>query len=162
MYMGIPAGKYDIELIKRTKKLLKTYEGNFNLTLLMNCLLSLIVLPQQYNARIRKLPFMNDELNEIAEIQFVLNSTGFFFDRRNFNNDLKNLLNRIRNGIAHQRIEAISENNKWKGIIIEDYDMAGNLGLHLELTTAELRRFSFYIADNYLREVGSPVDVSPA
>ena len=72
------------------------------------------------------------------------------------NNDLKNLLNRIRNGIAHQRIEAISEENKWKGVIIEDYDRNDNIGLHLELKTSELRKFAFFIADKYLEEVKKP------
>jgi len=121
----------------------------------MNCLLSLIVLPQQHNSRVRKLSFMNEDLIQIAEIQFILNSKNFFFDPRTFNNDLKNLLNRIRNGISNQRIEAVSKNEKWKGVIIEDYDRQNNLGLHLELTTAELRKFAFYIADKYLGEIKS-------
>lgn len=151
--MGIPNGKYDIELIRRTKELIQSYNGKYNLTLLMNGILSLIVLPQQHNSRIRKLKFMNQNLDEIPDIEFVLNSSNFLFDPRNFNQDLKNLLNRIRNGIAHQRIEAISEGNKWKGVIIEDYDRNNNLGLHLELTTAELRRLSFYVADKYLKEL---------
>ena len=154
--MGIPEGKYDIELIKRTKKLIQNYNGKYNLTLLMNGILSLIVLPQQHNSRVRRLSFMNQELNGIEEIDYVLNSPNFYFDRRNFNNDLKNLLNRIRNGIAHQRIEAISKDNKWKGVIIEDYDRNNNLGLHLELKTSELRKFAFYIADRYLEEAKKP------
>jgi|SRR5690554_1863949 len=154
--MGIPEGKYDIELIKRTKNLIKDYKGKYNLTLLMNGILSLIVLPQQYNSRIRRLNFMNQDLNQIPDIDYILNSPNFHFDRRNFNNDLKNLLNRIRNGIAHQRIEAISEENKWKGVIIEDYDRNDNIGLHLELKTSELRKFAFFIADKYLEEVKKP------
>jgi hypothetical protein len=154
--MGIPRGKYDVELIKRTKDLIKTYKGKYTLTLLMNGLLSLIVLPQQHNSRVRRLNFMNKELGEIKEIQFVLKSDNFFFDRRNYHNDLKNLLNRIRNGIAHQRIETINDdNNKWKGVIIQDYDRHNNLGLHLELKTSELRRFAFYIADEYLKEINN-------
>ncbi len=77
-----------------------------------------------------------------------------FFNRRNFNNDLKNILTRIRNGISHQRIEAISENDQWKGVIIED-GMGNNIGLHLELTITEVRTLAFYIADKYLAEVGN-------
>lgn len=57
--MGIPNGKYDIELIRRTKELIQSYNGKYNLTLLMNGILSLIVLPHQHNARVRKLNFMN-------------------------------------------------------------------------------------------------------
>ena len=152
--MGIANGQYDVELIRRTKRLLETYNGTFNITLLMNSLLSLIVLPQQHNTRIRRLPFMNQDLNNIPEIAFILNSPNFVFDRRNFNNDLKNLLTRIRNGISHQRIEAISENNQWKGVIIED-GIGNNVGLHLELTILQVRTLAFYIADKYLEEVGN-------
>lgn len=150
--MGIVNGQYDLELIRRTKKLLETYNGTFNITLLMNSLLSLIVLPQQHNSRIRKLSFMNQNLSTIEEIAFILNSDNFHFDRRNFNDDLKNLLNRIRNGISHQRIEAISQNGEWVGIIIEDYDRVGNLGLHLELTIPQVRELVSYITDKYLEE----------
>ncbi|MDQ7961055.1 MULTISPECIES: HEPN family nuclease [Flavobacterium] len=158
--MGIANGKYDVELIKRTKKLIESYDGIFNITLLMNCILSLIVLPQQHNARIRRLGFMNNNLYDIPEIEFVLNSPNFQFDNRNYNNDLKNLLNRIRNGIAHQRIEAISQNSNWTGIIIEDYDRSGNVGLHLELTIVEIQTLAFYIADNYLNEISNIEEVN--
>ena len=58
----------------------------------------------------------------------------------------------MRNGIAHQRIESISEDNKWKGVIIQD-SHNGNIGLNLELKTSELRKFAFYIADEYLKEL---------
>ncbi len=150
--MGIPNGKYDIELIRRTKELIQSYNGKYNLTLLMNGILSLIVLPHQHNARVRKLNFMNKNLNDIPEIQFLLNSPNFHFDRRGKNNDLKNLLTRMRNGIAHQRIESISVDNKWKGVIIQD-SHNGNIGLNLELKTSELRKFAFYIADEYLKEL---------
>lgn len=153
--MGIPNGQYDVELIRRTKRLLETYHGTFNITLLMNSLLSLIVLPQQHNTRIRRLPFMNQELNNIPEIAFILNSPNFVFDRRNYNDDLKNLLTRIRNGISHQRIEAISEDGQWKGVIIED-GRGGNIGLHLELTIPEVRTLTLYIAEKYLQEVANP------
>ena len=151
--MEIPVGKYDVELIKRTKELIQSYKGQYNLTLLMNGILSLIVLPQQHNARLRRLNFMSREIQNIPEIKFVLNSPNYFFDPRNFHSDLKNLLNRVRNGIAHQRIESISENGKWKGVIIQDYDRNNKLGLNLELTTAELRKLAFYIADEYLKAI---------
>lgn len=159
--MGIPVGNYDIELIRRTKELIQTYDGIFNLTLLMNGILSLIVLPQQHNYRVRKLNFMNKDLNDIPEIQFVMNSPNFFFDPRHFHYDLKNLLNRIRNGIAHQRIETISDNGKWKGVVIQDYDKHNNLGLNLELKTSELRKLAFFIADEYLKEIKKPAGNKP-
>lgn len=151
---SIPKGKYNIELVKRTRELIETYNGIYKHTLLMNAILCLIVLPEQVNSiRKKKLKFMNLNLNEIAEIQFVLNSQNFFFDKGKSHYDLKNLLRRIRNGIAHQRIESISENDVWKGVIIQDFDRKDNLGLNMELKTAELRTLALFIADEYLKEI---------
>ena len=135
--MGIPNGKYDIELIRITKEPIRSYKSKCDLTLLMNGILSLIVLPHQHNARVRKLNFINKDLNNIPKIQFVLNSPNFHFYRRGKNNDSKNLLTRMRNGITHQRIKSISEDNKWNGMIIQDSNN-GNIGLNLELKTYEL------------------------
>jgi hypothetical protein len=152
--MGIQKGKYDVELVKRTKELIQEYDGKYNLTLLMNGLLSLIVLPQQHNTRVRKLKFMNQDLNDIPEIQFLLQSPNFHFNNRGYSNDLKNLLRRVRNGISHQRIETINKGGKWKGVIIQDLNGQNSIGLHLELKTSELRKFAFFIADEYLKEIG--------
>jgi len=154
--MGVPNGPFDIELITRTKQLLDTYKGYYTNTLLMNSLLSLIVLPQQYNARQRNLSFMNQDLTKIREIDFVLNSPRFLFDPRRHNNDLKNLMNRIRNGIAHQNIQVIGKNHEWATIIIEDKDKSGQVGLHLELTIEELKKLAIYIADEYTAAVQPP------
>lgn len=70
--MGVPNGPFDIELITRTKELISTYSGIYSNTLLMNSLLSLIVLPQQYNARYRNLTYMNKELSQIKELNFII------------------------------------------------------------------------------------------
>ena len=131
--MGIPKGKYDVELIRRTKELIQSYKGQYNLTLLMNGILSLIVLPQQHNARLRRLNFMNQEIQNIPEIQFVMNSPNYFFDPRNFHCDLKNLLNRIRNGITHQRIkqlikmvnDSLVANNSTEKLVVVGPSMGG-------------------------------------
>ena len=154
--MGVPNGPFDLELITRTKELISTYKGRYFNTLLMNSLLSLIVLPQQYNSRQRNLTFMNEELALIKQLDFILNSPNFHFDPRGYKNDLKNLLNRIRNGIAHQHIQVIGKNHKWDTIIIEDINKYGQVGLHLELSIKELKTLAFYIGDEYISAVQPP------
>jgi hypothetical protein len=151
--MGIHKGEYDIELIRRTKELIISYKGVYNLTLLMNALLSLVILPGEHNKE-RKLKFLNADLNDIKELKSLVGSNDFHFDRRGKNNDLKNLLSRIRNGIAHQRIETITTKGKWTGVIIQDIDpITQTVGLNLKLTTKQLREFALYIASKYLDEV---------
>src|SRR5882672_10772361 len=119
--MGIQKGYYDIELVRRTKELITDYKGTHNLTLLMNALLSLVVLPNERN-KIRNVKFLDIDINDVPEINQIITSPEFHFDRRRKGNNLKNLLGRIRNGIAHQRIETITEGGKWIGVVIQDID----------------------------------------
>ncbi len=155
--MGIEKGKYDVELIRRTRELVASYKGKFNLTLLMNSLLSLVVLPSEHNKR-RKLKFLDRRLEEIPEITYIFTSNNYYFAEHNGKRDLKGLLSRIRNGISHQHIDIINkiENGKlkWDGVKIQDIEpTTGTIKLNLELRTVELRRFSILIADSYLTEV---------
>ena len=43
--MEIKPTEFDIEFIERTQQLIMKYDGNTEFTLLINCLLGLIVLP---------------------------------------------------------------------------------------------------------------------
>ncbi len=165
--MGAPSKeKYDTEFIKRTQTLIKDYQhrnGVYTTTLLLNCLLGLIILPNEFKERKgRKFNFLNQEIQNIAEIQGIISKKGFLFNpttkkKGQYVSDkksLKNFLKKIRNGTAHQRIEPINENGKWKGIKIEDINDANNknLELKIELTIKELRDFAFFISTKYIEE----------
>ena len=45
---------FDVEFILRTKKIISDYKGKYNITLLLNCLLGLVILPSEYYNRRRK------------------------------------------------------------------------------------------------------------
>jgi hypothetical protein len=152
--MAIEPGNYDKELIKRTLNLIDSYKGKYTSTLLMNALLSLIVLPAEFNKR-HKLKYFNQGIHSLTELEFIFSSPDFIFDPQSGKNNLQNLLRRIRNGIAHQRIETLSENGKWSGIIIQDLDNAGNVGLNVRLSINELKAFARFIAMKYLDETKS-------
>lgn len=164
--MGIQVGQYDRELIRRTIELNEKYKGIYNITLLMNSLLSLIVLPNEKRSY-RNIQFLKNEITNIQEIQSIISQAGFVFDsgfkRRTINGtktnvpnprDLENLLRRIRNGISHQRIEPISDiNNKWVAVIIEDYSGDNICGLRIHFTIKELKKFALFIGNSYLSEL---------
>ncbi|SEO80015.1 hypothetical protein SAMN05444671_1385 [Flavobacterium sp. CF108] len=164
--MGIQLGQYDRELIKRTIELNKKYKGIYNITLLMNSLLSLIVLPNEKRS-FRNIQFLKSSIYSIPEIQNIISQAGFIFDsgfykqtingvKTNTQNprDLENLLRRIRNGISHQRIEPISDiNNKWIGVIIQDYSSNNVCGLNVHFTISELKSFALFIGNSYLNEL---------
>lgn len=160
--MGIPVGQYDKEIIRRTKELIESYEGEYTITLLMNSLLSLIVLPKEYS-KDRNMTFLKESINDVEVIKNIISKKGFIFKEGVTNEkgmpsvpnprDLDNLLRKIRNGISHQHITPISSGlNKWTGVIFKDYNPNHSQGLHIEFSIAELKIFALYIADSYLAE----------
>ena len=48
----IMKAEFDIEFMHRTKKIIEGYKGQYNVTLLLNCLLGLIVLPSEFYKKI--------------------------------------------------------------------------------------------------------------
>ena len=160
--MGILVGQYDKEIIRRTKGLIESYEGEYTITLFMNSLLSLIVLPKEYY-KDRNMKFLKKSINDVGVIKNVISKNGFIFKEGTTNEkgkpsvpnprDLDNLLRKIRNGISHQHITPVSSPlNKWTGVIFKDYNSNHTQGLHIEFTIAELKIFALYIADSYLAE----------
>ncbi len=66
---------------------------------------------------------------------------------------LKVLLNKIRNGLAHQHIEPINENGNFVGVIIRNYfdDAKVHKDLEVYFSQQELKEFALFIADEYLK-----------
>lgn len=159
--MGIPIGQYDREIIRRTKELIETYDGEFTITLLMNSLLSLIVLPKEFS-KDRNMKFLDDLIVDVEVIKTVISKKDFMFKEGVYSKkgkpdvpnprNLDNLLRKIRNGISHQHITPISGGlNKWTGVILEDFNSNHSKGLHIEFKIAELKEFALYVADSYLK-----------
>lgn len=153
---------FDIEFILRTQKLIKEYKGTYNITLLLNCLLGLIVLPTEfYNKKSRT--FFTKPLTDYKEIEGLIKAISFNPTKRNrkakgFIPDEKNLnvfTKKIRNGIAHQQIECIDSKGKWVSVTIRDFNKFNNDNLELEVTWTikQLKEFSLFISDKYIEEI---------
>ena len=163
--MGIPVGQYDRELIRRTIELNKSYKGIYSITLLVNSLLSLIVLPHEKKGY-RNIQFLKSNIIDVPQIHNLLAKDDFIFVeggniKKIAGNDtfvpyprnLQHFLRRIRNGISHQHIEPISdENNKWIGVIIRDIHNNA-CGLQIHFTIEELKSFAMFIGESYLKEL---------
>jgi hypothetical protein len=153
---------FDTEFIIRTQKLIKEYKGTYNITLLLNCLLGLIVVPSEFynrkNQTFFKKPITDyQEINGLTE-EMLFNPTkrdrknnGFVQDQRTLNVFVK----KIRNGIAHQRIECVEQRGKWTKVIIRDFNMANGQNVELELTWSikQLKKFSIFISNEYIKEI---------
>lgn len=95
---------FNKEFIERTKSILDKYQGNYEVTLLMNCTLALVCLP------IEKLKYSNNypDLEIVSKISENLKSK---FENSNNISDLS-LLKILRNGIAHLNLKFINEEKK--------------------------------------------------
>ena len=151
---------FDIQFIERTKKIIENYKGTYNITLLLNCLLGLIVLPSEFYKR-KSRNFFDVEIDKIQEIQDLTENILFNPTKRKKNTwvedkrSLKNLIKKIRNGVSHQQIECVDENGRWDRVIIRDFNTYNNDNLELEVswTPNQLKIFALFVADSYLYEI---------
>ena len=165
---------YRIDFIKRTKEIL---EGNFQsfrekdreVTFLLNCLLGLIVTISENEKRRNKVFKGNSDtgfLTVIPEkIGFVENDqadtdlTNTELTELNVKvghkNDLKRksklwLINKLRNGIAHQNIEGVNENDKWVGVRLWNTNNESKKDFEIIFMIEELKSLAIALSDKYL------------
>jgi hypothetical protein len=152
--------KFDIQFIERTKKIISNYKGTYNITLLLNCLLGLIVLPSEFYRR-KLRTFFNTNISDIPELEELIVGISFNPTRRenrqwvNDEKNLRNLIKKVRNGVSHQEIQCIDDNGKWDSVIIRDFNTYNNNHLELEVrwTPRQLKTFSLFVADSYISEI---------
>jgi len=64
------------------------------------------------------------------------------------------LINKIRNGIAHQNIEGVNENGKWIGVRLCNKNNDSKKDFEIVFAIEELKRFAITLSNKYL-EVGN-------
>lgn len=152
--------KFDIQFIERTKKIINDYKGTYNITLLLNCLLGLIVLPSEFYRR-KLRTFFNTNIYDIPEIEELIVGITFNPTRRenhqwvNDEQNFRNLIKKVRNGVSHQEIQCIDDNGRWDSVIIRDFNAYNNSNLELEVswTPKQLKTFAVFVADSYISEI---------
>lgn len=154
---------YIIEQIEKTKDLLNSTKENdkYYLTILLNSLLSLIILPvEDIKRNSRKTVFKT----KYKDFLRIIGVAPIIFDPNEYNDGIKtkthykttsNFISKLRHGIAHQCIEiVIFENNtfitifnimKLKKTKIKDFE--------IKLSVKELKKLSLFISNNYLKSI---------
>jgi len=173
-YTSMENNKYKVNFVERTKNLL---ENNFDLmkekeaevTFLLNCLLGLIItvsenekisnkifsvnidesfleaIPEKIGFRTKK-----ENTNKLIGVQTISIPTG---NKNNLTQLKKSwFINKLRNGIAHQNIEAINENQKWVGIRLWNNNNSNEIDFEIEFTIEELKKIGIKIASEFLEK----------
>lgn len=165
---------YRIDIIKRTKEILEENFQSFEekdreVTFLLNCLLGLIVAISENEKRKVKVFKGNIDTDFLTLIPAKIG----FVEGRQLDADLTNadltelsvkvghkpalkkksqlwLINKIRNGIAHQNIEGMNENGKWVSVRLWNSDNNARKDFEVIFVIEELKRFAIALADKYL------------
>ena len=163
-----------IDFVKRTKELLENNYSDFKkndreVTFLLNCLLGLIISVSELE---KKSKISNNEqidgdfFNCIPEkIGFIINSlpTPDLLNDSNFTTqighktDLKSqnkiwFVNKLRNGIAHQNIEDINEDDNWVGLKLWNENNIKVKDFEIVFTIEDLYKMAIQIATEYLQK----------
>ena len=177
--MGYPTiDKFDIRFIERTKANVKEFDKPNKFTHLINSLVGLIFIPNEFNKKGRrtyKIDFLNKSISDYPKLVSIFsglatltNEQGNQFQQRKFFHRNKNgidktiidttvgdLVRLFRNGIAHSNITPVAEGDYWKGIIVKNFETTrkekvNDFNFETYLNQKELRIFATLIAYEYL------------
>lgn len=149
---------FDKDFITRTIKIIDTCSDytEYNVTLLLNCLLALVTLPIERKKYTKKVELSRDTLmfqNDCVEkIKQLKNEQDYFNDNEAY------FFNNIRNAIAHLHIlvdSGTSENSIENIILInaedeEKYEK-GEINLRINISVENLKEFAKFVGKEYLK-----------
>lgn len=151
--MGAYVEPFDKEFLKRTRSIIKNVDLiRYNVTLLLNCTLALVCLPiEKCNDDYGNNQQAYNDL--FARLCTKMDALLIYIVEQRPNTPAKQKLKCLRNGIAHVKMTAVNETEKIAGVSI-----TGSTKLNgttytctFEFSKKQLREFSLYMADEYLR-----------
>ena len=95
-------GPFERAFMKHTLAILRRYRGEFDATLLLNCLLGLLIVPRE--SCLNSIP--EDPVSELPKWGISPSSIEHFGNRENAST-LRGLVHSLRNSVAHFRFEPI-------------------------------------------------------
>lgn len=159
-----------IDFVFRTQQLLKQYEtlkgwrsnheDSYEFTLLMNCFVGLLIIPQQLNGRndpsitspAEYLP-KNIDVNE-AEFGIALPITTCKGENGTQHDiSIYNVIRHFRHSVAHCRFTVISSNGIIDSVIFKDQYQNGILTFELELSIENVRKLALKVSNLFLDKI---------
>ena len=140
------------DFINRTKTIIEQYEKfqiaekeKFEITLFLNCLVGLLILPQQHW-------FDSLPTELISQKEWGINQNHISNIKETKN--VKDIARHLRNSIAHYEFTAFSNTlNKISSIQFKDKDKSGSLTFEAEIPLPNLRQFTTKLTDTLIIEM---------
>lgn len=121
---------FEVDFVKRTLKIINEYNGNYEITMLVNCSVGLIILPKE-----------SDILNNNKYLNVNRDLTDI---RKGKCKDNEDFVRHLRNAIAHCHIQQKSCRGSITNLIFTDRNIEINLKID------ELKKASIIIAEAFL------------
>ncbi len=141
------AEEFERDFMKRTLQLLMDYPGEYEATLLLNCLLGLLVVPKETS--LEKIP--TDPISEFHKWGISPESIKSFgrMNRTNqYPETLRGVVYNLRNSVAHFRIRPVEENSRVRGFSFTDMN-----GFAATIDIKEMRSFVERLASYLERSI---------
>lgn len=144
----------EFDFVERTKKIIEQYDSltipekdKFEVTLLLNCLVGLLILPQQNW-------YDNLPSEIISQKEWGITPEHISFIKRGETKNIKDISRHLRNSVAHYRFKAFdNSSNKISRIKFEDFEQSGNKTFEALIPLANLRQFTNRLSDNFMTEM---------
>ena len=138
---------FDKEFVERTKKIIENsliVKNEYDITLLINCMLALVVLPIEKTSESNK-KFQDEITNKLKEMDVVKKST-----------NEGSLFRAIKNALSHLHIEIKNKNGIIYKIIFRDKKHnKSECHTMLEFDTTQLKEFAVYVANQHLERLSN-------
>lgn len=126
---------FENQFMIRTLEIIKEYDGKYDATILVNCLLGLLVVPREKSYE--KIP--NDPITDIYKwgipIESII-SYGKYSCGDAYPKTLRQLVRSLRNSVAHFTLTPINDNGQVAGFLFKDRS-----GFKAELKLSNLNIF---------------------
>jgi len=136
----------EYDFIERTKNIIEQYSSikdspKYEVTLLMNCFIGLLILPQQH---------WYDKLPDIAisAKEWGISPNDISYIKSNEKKDVKNVSRHLRNSISHYRFIAFKDDaNNISQIRFEDYNKNNEKTFEAILSVDSIKTFIYHFSD---------------
>jgi hypothetical protein len=144
----------EFDFVQRTKTIIEQYKDfpipekeKFEATLLINCLVGLIMLPQQHWYDSLPTDILNGE-------EWGIKSEQVTFIKPGEQKNVKNIARHLRNSIAHYRFKAFDDSTgKISSFHFKDCDTKHNKTFETKIPLSDIAKFAKKLSDIFLSEM---------
>lgn len=144
----------EIDFINRTKAIIQQYDSfqivekeKYEVTLLLNCLIGLLILPQQHW-------FDSLPTDLVSQKEWGINPSHISSIKDGETKNIKVVARHLRNSIAHYEFKAFdNSSNQISSIKFMDKDREGNVTFEAIFPLPNLRQFTTKLTDTFTTEM---------